>query len=123
LNLTEEEANETFLKCVKNIEGKVIETVSLVTGDREFPEEWREKIQGIIAKRAVRGTGGVPNPKEEEWVRVTRTSQLLMDLHSAFHRVAQEGFTVRFGRITDNPQVFLAVREDHDKEVYGNLEG
>src|SRR3546814_13072141 len=47
-------SNDDFVEVVIEIEARVISAVSLTTGDREFPDDLRQQIQGIIAVHAVR---------------------------------------------------------------------
>lgn len=49
--------NDAFVEAVMAIETRVIRIVSLTTGDREFPDDLRDKIQGIIAVHALRFDG------------------------------------------------------------------
>ena len=49
---------------VADIERKTIKEVCLVTGDREFPDDLREKIMGIIATQAMCEVHGIPPTKK-----------------------------------------------------------
>jgi hypothetical protein len=121
------EASESateFLESLKQIEAEVIHEVSLVTGDREFPNGMREAIQGCIASKAIQPTKGMPeNEGAKDWATSGKCSQLLMDLHSHFHRVSSRRIRVRFGLLTDNPRDILARRDEHDKEAHSRVIG
>lgn len=111
----------SFLEAVIEIEARVVQTVSLVTGDREFPDDLREKIQGIIACNAIdiargrglRATDALPpNERARGWLLTMRYSIMLEELHAIFHVVASRKPTNRFdGFFTDDPSVFLRARE------------
>jgi hypothetical protein len=61
--------DETFLANLEAIEAALIADVNLATGDREFPDDLRERIQGLIATcRAFDppGFAGSANPRMKE---------------------------------------------------------
>lgn len=107
-------SDEEYLGAVAEIEERIIADVNLVTGDREFPDDLREQIQGIIAIRRVRTGPNEPETRAREMARVTRSSLLISDLHTAFHVVAQRRVKTRFGLLSDNPRQILAARDEHD---------
>ena len=113
--ISDEADRETFLHYLGNIEARVIATINLVTGDREFPHELREKLQGIIATRCVQVTV-VPNQKAIDYAWACKLSLLIDDLHFAFHRVASLRIETRFGRLSDNPDEIVKRRDEHDAE-------
>lgn len=98
------------------IEAAVLKTVLLNTGDREFPDDLREKILSIVAKEAVCTSPGGLAPRREaiEYTIACRDSQLLHSLHSAFHTLAGRRIMTRFGYWTDSPSQNLVSRDDHD---------
>jgi hypothetical protein len=111
-----EQNNELFVRDLSVIEADVVAMVSLVTGDREFPDEWRERIQGCIACQRLY-INDIPNQQAIGYARTVRASSLLADLHSLFHRLASERIKMRFGLLTDSPLDILKRRDAHDKET------
>lgn len=95
------------------VEARLIQDVNLVTGDREFPDDLREKIQTIIATCRIDGPSG-RNETIASIFRRTRHSMLLTELHNAFHYVAQRRIKTRFGTLSDSPRQILKGREMHD---------
>jgi hypothetical protein len=96
----------------------MVEQVSLVTGDREFPDDLREHIQGLIAMHEVSPRSGLdPRPETLEWVAAMGSSRLIDELHEAFHDLARRRITTRFGRLSDSPSQILALRDEHDGET------
>ena len=108
------ESDEQFLLEVEAIEREVIKDVSYVTGDREFPDDLREKIQGLIAVHKTEVTTGQPPTRAREMNLRMRRSQLLQELHSAFHEVGYRRIKTRFGVLSDNPRVNCLLREQHE---------
>ena len=108
--------DDAFLDALGIVENRVIAQVNLVTGDREFPDDLREKIQGIIAtKRVVTGEGEPSISQVREECAIMRSSDLLEDLHSAFHVVARRRHQTRFGLLSDSPSGNSLRRKDHDE--------
>lgn len=108
--------DEQFLARVAAIEAPIAHDVSLCTGDREFPNDLREKIQGIIATKAVyqRVRELKPTIAAVEHVLTMRYSEMIEDLHSAFHTLASRRVKTRFGHWYDSPKANLVARDDHD---------
>lgn len=109
-------ASVKFFIDYRMLEEQVIKTVSLCTGDREFPDDLREKIQGIIAVKRVFGVDNNPNEKNLDMLLAVKNSELLSSLHSAFHEVASKRIATRFGLLSDNPDGILKRRDFHDVE-------
>jgi hypothetical protein len=101
-----------FLDDAKAVEAPLLAIVNLATGDREFPDDLREKAQGIIACWAL----SIPNPspKAIELFRVTGGSRACDDLHSLFHEVGSRRVDTRFGLLSDSPSQIVVLRDDHD---------
>jgi len=108
--------NESFLEAIAAIEKPIIECVSLNTGDREFPDDLREKIQSVIAVWAIyqRSPELKPTERAVDWALTMRSSELVEVLHSAFHALAGRRIKTRFGYWTDSPRANLVSRDDHD---------
>lgn len=116
--------NEEFVAAVIDIETAVIETVSLTTGDREFPEDLRTRVQTIIATNAIdfdsyvyrnaviAPSNSLRNERALAWLLTMRYSILLEELHAAFHYVGERRVPTRFDAyFTDDPSTFLRARE------------
>lgn len=108
------ESEAAFAELLRQAEDRVIRQVSLVTGDREFPDDLRERIQGIIAVNAARPARLPPTQAGERSIAL-RTSFLLQELHLAFHDVAARKVRTRFGRWTDDPESDLHDRDAFDR--------
>jgi hypothetical protein len=106
-----------YLQAVAMIEKPIIDVVLLNTGDREFPDDLRERIIGLVATRAVYGPLG-PTHDVCNYVLQTRSSAVLGGLHSAFHELASRRAKARWGRWSDSPPENLVGRDGHDKEAY-----
>ena len=114
--LSEVSSDDTFFMVgLALIEKKVIDDVNLATGDREFPEEWRERIQGCIAVHRV-APPTIPNLAAESYAKTTRSSEMISIVHRLFHHMASERIETRFGLLTDSPTDIVKRRDAHDEE-------
>ena len=124
-------ADEDFVEMVIDIETRVIRTVSLTTGDREFPDDLRQQIQGIIAVHAVdpgrylrdHPSIDLANARPRAWLLTMRSSILFEELHRAFHRVGERRAVNRCdGYFTDDPSSFIRAREARETSAnFGEL--
>jgi len=101
--------DDTFWRGVCEVEVVVIEEVRLNTGDREFPEDLREKIMTAISVDRAYVSRRV--------VTATRMSTLLGSLHALFHDLAARRIETRFGRWSDDPRGNLRSRRVHDQDL------
>ena len=113
-------SDDNFVETVIAIETRVIRAVSLTTGDREFPDDLRQQIQGVLAAHAIdpgrhlfeRPSTELANARARAWLLTTRSSILLEELHRSFHRVGERRAVNRYdGYFTDDPSSFLRARE------------
>jgi hypothetical protein len=98
---------------IDNVEAGIIDDVNLVTGDREFPEEMRERIQGIIAcnrHQCLPGLEDLGMSQGGKMSEITRSSRLISELHSAFHDLAGMRIRTSYGRLDDSPEKILKRR-------------
>ena len=101
--------DEGFLKALANIEEEVASDVSLITGDREFPDALRERAMGAIAVSRTAGN------ERARWIAErSHSSRMIEDLHEVFHDVARSRTETRFGRLSDSPVGDRERRDDHD---------
>lgn len=107
-----DDSDAVVVKQVRDLEAKVIRTVSLCTGDREFPGAYRERIQGAIAYYRLEPPGG--SLESINYLITMKSHRLFDELHSVFHELATERIRVRFGLLTDNPADIVKRRDDHD---------
>lgn len=106
---------ETFISAVAVIERSMIDDVVLVAGDREFPNDLREKIMSAIARWHVGTYAGLEaSPKAKDYVVSLSMSELVETMHSIFHEVASRRIMTRFGRLSDHPKDILGRRDEHD---------
>jgi hypothetical protein len=113
---------DTFAEAVLKLEDDVVHTVNLATGDREFPEDLREKIQNLIALFRLRDLSkpGELLPKAKEWLVTMKEDRLFTELHSAFHVVASRRHVTRFGILFDDPAGIVRRRDDFDENPDGD---
>lgn len=104
----------SFIRGLIAFENETVNEINLVTGDREFPHAWRERIQACIATRRLY-IQDIPNERAIEYAVAVRLSSLLGDLHNLFHQLARERIETRFGWLTDNPRDILKRRDEHDE--------
>lgn len=99
------------------VEARVVRTVLLCTGDREFPDDFRERILTCITAVGLVDYAGQPRHNEgaEDYVRATHSSDLLGRLHSLFHELASRRHPTRFGPWSDSPEGSLHRRDAHDR--------
>lgn len=111
-------SDQEFLAGLEVLEERLRRDVTLNTGDREFPDELREKILSVIACQAVAGPL-MPElyVKARRIALATRRSALVGALHSLFHRLAGQRIKARFGLWSDDPAGNLRLRDAHDEEV------
>ncbi len=108
----------SLLEAYKELESRVVKTVSLATGDIEFPDDLREKLQGILAvKRVFRPETNDLNMDAVEYLLTMKLSGLFETLHSAFHEVASRRVQTRFGLLSDDPSGIVRRRDAHDADV------
>jgi len=115
--------NDDFVETVIEIESRAIQAVTLVTGDREFPDELRQKVLNVIALNAidygwhiygkhVREGDALKNERARAWLLTMRYSILIEELHSTFHLVAAQRAPNRYdGFFSDDPTSFLRARD------------
>ncbi len=108
------EDDDEFLSTIERIEARVISDINLVTGDREFPDDLRERIQSLIARGQTKVIEGLPPTHHRDENVLMRCSFLLEELHTAFHVVGGRRIQTRFGVLSDHPRAILAMRHDHD---------
>ncbi len=117
-NAADQEDDAAFLETVVQAEAQMYRTVTAITGDREFPDDLRHRILGVLASRAVYQPGRLPIPEDaRESVLTLRYSDAVEGVHSLFHELAQRRIETRFGLLSDNPAEMLVRREDHDTGV------
>lgn len=100
------------------VEARVVRDVLLCTGDREFPDDLREKILTRIVASGLVDYSGKPraNGEAEDYAASTRSSDLLGRLHSLFHELARRRHPTRFGPWSDSPEGNLYRRRATDEE-------
>lgn len=84
------EDDAAFLEAVSDIEGRMYADVTAITGDREFPDEMREKMLGVLATVAVYQPTDLPIPERaRELVLRCRYSRAVEDMHELHHDLAR----------------------------------
>lgn len=109
--------DDAFLERIGVIEKTLSETASLNSGDREFPDDIRQRVMGAIACHATAGSFEDKDLMERPraMALALRRSQLVGELHSIFHDLASRRVKTRFGFWTDDPGSNLKARDAHDE--------
>ena len=99
---------DDFITDVFEIEMKVITDVEYAIGDREFPEDLREKILHIIFSKKIfnSGVSNVIEPKFNQYSIITSSSELIKELHKLWHDVGSSRINTRYGYLSDDPEDF-----------------
>jgi hypothetical protein len=106
---------EGFIQAVAEIEQEMIPDIVMVCGDRQFPEDLREKAMSLIANWHVGVHAGLlPLNKAVEFTKCMRMSELVERMHSLFHEVASRRVRTRFGMLSDHPRDIIDRRDDYD---------
>lgn len=102
----------------EQVEAEVIRQVTLVCGDREFPDDMRERMMNAIAVLRLDGIGNVIPAAAQalETLEGSATSELVETLHELFHELARRRIQVRFGYLTDSPEDILVRRDAFDNQ-------
>lgn len=108
--------SNAFFDHLVVLEERVIKDVSLMTGDREFPDHLREGLMSLIAIHRLRDFQGNIQLRSAHYAGSVRTSRLISELHSAMHTVACLRINTRFGIITDDPAANVKARDMYDAE-------
>lgn len=106
-----------FLAAIILIEADLFDDVVKITGDREFPDDLRENMLGVLAVKGVYQPGNLI-PSTTAIVRVLRSrdSRAVDDLHDLFHSLARRRIETRFGFLFDDPVGMAKLRDEHDAE-------
>jgi len=126
-NLTREIAQVHRTEAVE-IENEVVRTVSLACGDREFPQDMRERIMGAIAQWQMVPpyAKDLDDPKANisaiRYFDCLCSSRLVCELHAMFHEVAARRVNTRFGWLSDDPQDIVRTRDAFDANAYDTKE-
>src|SRR5271155_807169 len=111
LVLSSAEPDESYLASIRSIEEPVVRAVLLNAGDREFPDDLRQRILTAVATRGIFSPSGLaPMEDARKFTLAMRYSRLLVDLHTIFHGLAPGRLETRFGFWTDSPQANVAAR-------------
>jgi hypothetical protein len=101
-------------------EEQVFKDVVMITGDREFPDDLREKILGAMACRFVWHVGDLPASEMiDRMARTMEYSAGIDEVHELFHELARRRIKTRFGILCDSPTQMRMCRDEHDEEAYG----
>jgi len=117
------EDSEAFLNELMRLEGHMKDDCLQLAGDRETPDDIRQKIIETIALHEIRYEGGEFLGDKTGACEATRTavacrySQLVTEMHSLFHTIASQRIQTRYGIIMDNPAADVRARNLHDAEV------
>jgi hypothetical protein len=116
--LSVNQPDSAFLDRLADIEAEVFRKVCLVTGDREFPDDLREKMLGVIAVHGVANNELTPSEKARERAAMMRYSRAIEDLHGLFHELARRRVQTRFGWLSDSPDQILVLRDEWEAETF-----
>ncbi len=109
------ESKEEFMFSVIAIEAQLYREVTAITGDREFPEDLREKIMGAFATSSTYQPGRLPVPERaRDYAIATSSSKVIEEIHDLFHELARRRVKTRFGVLNDSPTGIKILRDEHD---------
>lgn len=110
-------SGDDFVAGLMEIEERVFLEITNVTGDREFPDDLRQRILARFATQSVWQPGDLPAPEHaRDRAIALRDSWLFERLHSIHHELARRRIATRFGRWSDNPNHNRDLRDEHDEE-------
>lgn len=112
--------DDEFLAQAKALENALVKECLLNSGDREFPEDLRQKIVGHVALFTLGYEGMEPTKKGIDWLLSVRSSKLIELLHNDFHDVATRRIKTRFGILSDRPSSNLARSDEYDGVKIGS---
>ncbi len=108
-----------FVKALGEMEQTMYRDVTAISGDREFPETFREKMLNAFALESVMpGTLPVLKPaaRAVEMVALLGASLVSRTLHEYHHQLTRERIGTRFGYLSDSPTQNLLLRDSYDEE-------
>lgn len=113
----EHDDDERYLTAVAEIEGELFADVSAAIGDREFPDDLREKMLGSFAATSVYQPGeGLPPNEPARDSALFGSSRAIEDMHDLFHDLARRRIATRFcPALPDSPTYIVALRDDYDQ--------
>ena len=113
----ENEDDNNYLITLAEIEGELYKDVCAATGDREFPEDLREKMLGVLAAKAVYQPTDLPPNEWAEERALCGSSRVVEDMHDLFHDLARRRVKTRFcNSLPDSPTYIVVLRDDYDKD-------
>ena len=101
-----------FIEQLEALEEKVIKEVSLVTGDKYFPNDLRERIFRCIALCGVKTLhleGMEVKSEARDTALLCKYSVLFEELHSLFHEVGRRNIDAPY-KLSDSPSQILKQR-------------
>lgn len=116
------EIDKADLETAIEIENRMVATISMACGDRQFPDHMRELIMTCIAcnqmvpSYATCPDDGSANQQAIKYFEILGTSKLLGELHGLFHTLASMRVQTRFGLLLDDPEEIVRSRDLHDSE-------
>lgn len=105
-----EDGDAQFLLSVALIEGAAVRAVGAVAKLDGFPVELQDKIARAIEKSK--------SSDALNYRKVTRSSELLSNLHSIFHDVASRKIQTTFGVLSDDPVGTLKRLNANGKDAF-----
>lgn len=99
-----------YLLSVAMTEGAAVRAVTAITKLEGFPSELRDKIARAIEKSK--------SSEALNYRMVTRSSELLSNLHSIFHDVASRKIQTPFGVLSDDPVGTLKRLNANGKDAF-----
>jgi hypothetical protein len=99
-----------FLLEVNQIEARAVRAVNAVSTIETFPDDLRAKIARAIERATSKEALG--------YRMMTRSSELIGDLHSIFHDVATRKIQTPFGTLSDDPVGTLKRLDGNGKDAF-----
>lgn len=103
-----------FLKAVQELESGMKRTCELFAGDKDTPEEVRQRIIRCVTTCRVYFDADMPglgDSPANEYVAACRLSKMSQEMHRIFHDIARMHLKTRYGVVMDNPEAAVRARD------------
>ncbi len=96
--------------------------VTAITGDREFPDDLREKMMTVLATVSLYQPHLEVPEQARELALCCRYSRAIEDMHELHHELAGRRIETRFGWLCDDLVSNRKRRDEHDSPSEGPTE-
>ena len=110
-------SDNTFIEKLAVIEEGVVDDIRRICSDREFPDDIRHRIWGVVEDWCIAPITRAAHPGTHKAIaecRMCQTSCMINHLATIFEELAVRRIDTRFGLLTDDPQEIWEAREKHE---------